>query len=120
MPMIRDIAHRSRRTGVGPLGSAARGRKRGGTEMGRRTKATFFGVAVAVAALLAIQGGLGAAEQYPVPYLFSANVIAGATQPGTSPPGSNIWSCRPSAADPRPVVLVHGLFANKTDNWQTM
>jgi triacylglycerol esterase/lipase EstA (alpha/beta hydrolase family) len=88
--------------------------------MGRRTRAKFFGVAVAVAALLAIQSGVGAAEQYPVPYLFSANVVAGATQPGTAPPGSNIWSCRPSAAHPRPVVLVHGLFANKTDNWQTM
>src|SRR2546423_7500085 len=61
-----------------------------------------------------------AADQYPVPYFFSANVIAGATQPGSSPPGSNNWSCRPSKAHPRPVVLVHGLFANMTDNWQTM
>jgi triacylglycerol lipase len=61
-----------------------------------------------------------AAQQYPVPYFFSANVIAGATQQGSPPPGANDWSCKPSAAHPRAVVLVHGLFANMTDNWQTM
>ncbi len=61
-----------------------------------------------------------ASPQYPVPYVFSANVVAAALQPGTPPPGSNDWSCRPSASHPRAVVLVHGLLANMTDNWQTM
>ncbi len=80
-------------------------------------------VAVAAAASTATVASAGASSQnpdYPVPYTFVTGITAGAAGgPETAPPGSNISSCKPSAAHPYPVVLVHGLLANQDDNWQT-
>lgn len=39
---------------------------------------------------------------------------------GISPPGANDFSCRPSAAHPRPVVLVHGTFLDMTSSWNLL
>jgi triacylglycerol lipase len=74
---------------------------------------------VAALALLAFPS-LASATTYPVRYDFSQGILAQAAHPDSPPPGANDWSCRPSAAHPDPVILVHGLFANQTDNWQTI
>jgi len=64
-------------------------------------------------------GAAAAAPKYPVIY-SEATLLAGALAPDSPPPGANIPGCTPSAAHPRPVVLVHGTFENEDGNWGTL
>jgi triacylglycerol lipase len=76
----------------------------------------------ALAAVVVVGAGMagpaGAADTpYPVSYNFLENTVRIGT--AESAPGENDWSCRPTAAHPEPVVLVHGTGGNAATNWAT-
>ncbi|MGW4328885.1 esterase/lipase family protein [Nocardia sp. NPDC004573] len=48
---------------------------------------------------------------------YLAAFLHGVAHPDASPPGANRQDCTPSAAHPRPVVLVHGTWLNAYDTY---
>jgi triacylglycerol esterase/lipase EstA (alpha/beta hydrolase family) len=79
----------------------------------RRCLAVLF----LAAAALATTAAPAAAE---LPVIYSGTLGYAHVSPTASPPGANDWSCKPTAAHPRPVVLVHGTFADMSDSWQAL
>ncbi|MFC9892656.1 esterase/lipase family protein [Nocardia sp. NPDC127579] len=64
-------------------------------------------------------GSRSAVAVGPGPELSSAVAAFGygLLHPNAAPPGTNDWNCRPSAAHPRPVVLMHGTWMNAYDSF---
>ena len=55
-----------------------------------------------------------------LPVVYNGILGYAHTSATASPPGANDFSCRPSAAHRRPVILVHGTFADRSNTWQAL
>lgn len=86
---------------------------------------TWWATVSAVTALtLGLPGESVAADGPNPPAAATASApaafVGGTLQPEASPPGANDWTCRPTAAHPRPVVLLHATFTNAHMNWSML
>jgi triacylglycerol esterase/lipase EstA (alpha/beta hydrolase family) len=77
-------------------------------------------LAATVTALAALWIAAAPAAAHHLPVIYNGIYGYAQSHPTNSPPGSNDWTCKPSAEHPRPVVLVHGTFANRANSWQAM
>lgn len=87
----------------------------------RQAAVGFLLLIVAVVGRSTLAGASSSDPPYPVVWSFLPTATIAATEngPDVAPPGSNV-PCTPSAENPNPVVLVHGLAGDQNDNWQTL
>ncbi|TDP93629.1 esterase/lipase family protein [Labedaea rhizosphaerae] len=84
----------------------------------RRWLKAATATAVAVTTL-AVAAPSAQAATYTVRHNLAEGIAAMLPDPSKAPPGVNV-DCHPSAAHPRPIVLVNGTFSNMMDDWAGM
>src|SRR5690349_11457044 len=75
---------------------------------------------VGIVAALAVCATAAPAAAAALPVIYNSAYGFAHSSPTASPPGANNFACRPTAAHPRPVILVHGTFGNMANNWQAL
>src|ERR1700743_3507859 len=113
-----------RRRGGDPDGSQGSAPVRGKRvkRRDRMGRLRLIAAALVVAGTMALGSAASASAALPVPY-GSAGLTAFANAEVFTPtfvPGGNNIFCRPSAAHPYPVVLVHGTAEDEGSNWVTL
>ncbi|WP_197522952.1 esterase/lipase family protein [Actinokineospora pegani] len=74
----------------------------------------------ASAAVLAATAATAPASADPGTPSFAVAFVYTQLAPDATPPGANDWGCRPTERRPRPVVLVHGTYENRYNNFARM
>jgi triacylglycerol esterase/lipase EstA (alpha/beta hydrolase family) len=77
-------------------------------------------VAIAFSLVLLVCTAAPALAANQLPVIYNGVYGYAHASPTASPPGANDWSCKPSAAHPDPVILVHGTFGDMSDSWQAL
>jgi pimeloyl-ACP methyl ester carboxylesterase len=76
---------------------------------------------VVAAAATALIGSLAAvAPAVALPVNYNGTIGWAQVSPTAFPPGVGPFACKPTAAHPQPVILLHGTFGDMSDTWQAL